>query len=52
MGSELRKIYGPSLVVVQGTDIWTVLANAVREDRAKAKAFIEAMKGIQILEGE
>lgn len=49
MWSELRKIYGPNLVVVSdSSDIWAVLEAAIRKDPEKAKAFIEAVKGIEI----
>jgi len=49
MWSELRKIYGPSLLVVSDSaDVWAVLEAAIRKDPEKAKAFIEAVKGIEI----
>jgi integrase len=49
MWSELRKVYGPSLLVVSDSaDVWAVLEAAIRKDPVKARAFIEAVKGIEI----
>lgn len=48
MWSQLRKIYGPNMLVVPETDLWVALENAMKNDPSRFKKFIEAVKGIEV----